>query len=72
MIEQITHPNNLQKALNQVLVNKGSAGLDRMKTNELAKHFSKNKLQLIDSIKTGKYQVQPILGVEIPKGNVKT
>ena len=72
MIEQIVHPYNLQKALSQVLVNKGSAGVDRMKTTELAEHFSKNRLQFIASIKVGEYQVQPILGVEIPKGSGKT
>jgi retron-type reverse transcriptase len=70
--EQVLHPYNLQKALNQVLINKGSAGVDRMKTTELAEHFSKKRLQLIDSIKIGEYQVQPILGLEIPKENGKT
>ena len=33
--------------------------------------FSEKKLQLIEAIKQGNYQVQPILGIEIPKGNGK-
>ena len=39
MIEQVVHPYNLQKALKQVIVNKGSAGIDGKKTTELADYF---------------------------------
>ena len=35
MIGQVVHPYNLQKALEQVIANKGSAGIDGMKTTEL-------------------------------------
>jgi group II intron reverse transcriptase/maturase len=34
--------------------------------------FSEKKDQLITEIKQGDYQIQPILGIEIPKGNGKT
>ncbi len=72
MIEQVVHPYNLQKALRQVIVNKGSAGIDGKKTAELTDYFRENKTSITQSVKEGLYQPQAILGVEIPKGNGKT
>jgi retron-type reverse transcriptase len=72
MIKQVSHPYNLQKAVWQVIANKGSAGIDGMKTNELADYFREHKSSMLQSIKEGKYHAQPILGVEIPKENGKT
>lgn len=72
MITRVVHPFNLQRALEHVIANKGSAGVDGVSIRELRKVFSEKKLQLIEAIKQGNYQVQPILGIEIPKGNGKT
>jgi len=72
MIAQVTHPYNLQKALRQVVVNKGSAGIDGLKTTQLADYFREYKSVLLEEIKNNRYLPQPILGVEIPKGNGKT
>jgi group II intron reverse transcriptase/maturase len=72
MIEQAVHPYNLQKALRQVIVNKGSAGIDGRKTTELTDYFREHKSAILQSIKEGNYKPQAILGVEIPKGNGKT
>lgn len=72
MIEQAVHPYNLQKALRQVIVNKGSAGIDGRKTTELTDYFREHKTAILHSIKEGNYEPQAILGVEIPKGNGKT
>jgi group II intron reverse transcriptase/maturase len=72
MIEQVVHPYNLQKALEHVIANKGSAGVDGISVRELRKVFTEKKDQLITEIKQGNYQIQPILGIEIPKGNGKT
>jgi group II intron reverse transcriptase/maturase len=72
MVEQILHPYNLQRALRQVIVNKGSAGVDSMKVSELTDYFRKEKEMIICSIKDENYSPQAILGVEIPKGNGKT
>ena len=71
MIAQVTHPYNLQKALRQVVVNKGSAGVDGLKTTQLADYFREHKPALLDDIKNDRYLPQPILGVEIPKGGGK-
>ena len=72
MIEQVVHPYTLQKALRQVIVNKGSAGIDGKKTTELADYFREHKTSTIQFIRKEKYTAQAILGVEIPKGNGKT
>ncbi len=72
MIEQAVHPYNLQKALRQVIVNKGSAGIDGRKTTELTDYFREHKSAILQSVKDESYLPQAILGVEIPKGNGKT
>lgn len=72
MIEKVVHPYNLQKAVEQVIFNKGSAGVDGIKTSQLKTLFPQTKPQLLAAIRTGNYQPQAILGVEIPKSNGKT
>ena len=72
MIEQIVNPNNVMRALQQVKQNGGSAGIDRMPVAELYAHITKNRKQMIDSIRTGTYQAQAIKGVTILKANGKT
>lgn len=72
MIEQAVHPYNLQKALRQVIVNKGSAGIDGRKTTELTDYLREHKSAILQSVKDESYLPQAILGVEIPKGNGKT
>ena len=72
MIERAVHPYNLQKAVKQVISNKGSAGVDGIKTSQLKTLFPERKEQLLEAIRQGNYRPQAILGVEIPKGNGKT
>ena len=72
MIAKVIHPYNLQKALHQVVANKGSAGFDGLKTSELTEYFREHKTTLLEEIKENRYSPQAILGVEIPKGNGKT
>ena len=72
MIEQVVHPHTLQKALRQVIVNKGSAGIDGRKTAGFRDYFREHKTSIIQSIREENYTAQTILGVEIPKENGKT
>lgn len=72
MIERVVHPYQLQKALEHVIANKGSAGVDGISVREIRKIFTDKKLQMIEEIRQGHYQAQPILGITIPKGNGKT
>lgn len=64
MIERVLHPHNMQRALKQVIANKGSAGVDRMSVKELTEHVRKSRKHLYTSIKEMEYLPQPILGVE--------
>jgi RNA-directed DNA polymerase len=67
MMEQICEPSNLNKAYKRVKANKGVAGVDGMTVNELYDWIVEHKASLIESLLTGTYQPQRILGVEIPK-----
>lgn len=72
MIEQVLNRRNIMRAYRQVVSNKGSAGVDGMLVKELYDHLTKNRGQIESDIREGKYQPQPIKGVEIPKSNGKT
>ena len=72
LIEQVINHHNMMRALQQVRQNKGSAGVDRMQVSELYDHLTKNRESIEQSLLNGTYLPQPILGVEIPKGNGKT
>ncbi len=72
MIEQILTRNNLLQAMYKVRKNHGSAGVDYMPVTKLPELLSIDKEELTAKVRSGKYLPQPILGVEIPKGNGKT
>jgi RNA-directed DNA polymerase len=72
MIEQILKRKNLLKAVRQVEKNKGSSGVDRMPVSQLSDHLGQTRDSLLTSILSANYVAQPILGVEIPKGEGKT
>lgn len=71
MIEKILQPKNLYKSYHKVVGNKGSAGVDGMSVGKLESYKDKNREKLATSILNRKYVPQPILGVEISKGNGK-
>lgn len=72
MIEQILTRKNLLQAMYKVQKNHGSAGVDYMPVTKLSELMSIDKEVLTGKVRSGKYLPQPILGVEIPKGNGKT
>ena len=69
MIEQILTRKNLLQAMRQVQKNHGSAGVDHMPVTKLSELLSIDKETLTAEVRSGKYLPQPILGVEIPKGD---
>jgi len=69
MIEEILHPSNLMRAYRQTVRNKGSAGVDGMTVDDLYDYLQVHRECLKESIRSGVYLPQPILGVEIPKSN---
>src|SRR4051794_4885939 len=72
MIEQVINRRNMHLAYQQVLANKGSAGVDGMGVSELKQYLSVHREAIVLSIINGHYLPQPILGVTIPKSNGKT
>ncbi len=71
MIAQVTNPKNMHKAYHQVFRNHGSAGIDGMRVTDLLPYVREHRGEVIVALKQGSYQVQPILGVSIPKSNGK-
>ena len=71
MIEQILKRKNLLHAMYKVQKNHGSAGVDHMPVTRLSEFMSIDKEELTSKVRSGKYLPQPILGVEISKGNGK-
>lgn len=69
MIEQVLNRKNLYKAYRQVVLNKGSGGVDGMEVSELFSFLESNRNKIATSILTHKYVPKPIRGVEIPKSN---
>ena len=61
----------MRLACQQVVSNKGSAGVDGMPVEELSAYLEINREQITTALSEGKYLPQPILGVEIPKSNGK-
>jgi len=72
MIEQVVSKKNMRYAYQQVLRNKGSAGVDGMRVSELSLYAATHRDELCAHILLGSYLPQPILGVSIPKSNGKT
>lgn len=68
-LEWILSRGNLVRAYQQVVVNKGAAGVDGMKVEELRSWFYAHPDQLTQSILHGEYHPQPIKRVYIPKDN---
>ena len=71
MIEEVLNPNNIMRALHQVVANNGSAGVDKMSTKELYAYLIKNRDRLTADIRGNKYISQPIRGMKILKRNGK-
>lgn len=67
MLEEILNYRNVQKALKQVVSNKGAGGIDGMQTEGLREYLKANWQLLKQSILDGSYRPQPVRKVEIPK-----
>lgn len=67
LMEQVTERDNLNRAYYRVTANKGAAGIDGMKVDELLKWCHENGKQLKESLITGTYKPSPVRGVKIPK-----
>ena len=69
MIEQVINRKNMHLSYQQVMRNKGSAGVDGMEVKELKHYVKQHREAIATSLINGQYLPQPILGVSIPKSN---
>jgi group II intron reverse transcriptase/maturase len=68
-LERVLSKENMTKALKRVEANKGSHGVDGMKTDELRRFLFDNWTEIKASILQGTYKPKPVRRVEIPKSN---
>jgi RNA-directed DNA polymerase len=71
LINKILRTGNLTDACYEVIRNKGSEGIDKMKVTDLKVYLDKNRITLENQIRNNQYLPQPIRGKEIPKRNGK-
>ena len=69
LIEKILDKDNVRVALEKVITNKGAAGIDGMKVEELRDYMNSNLPSIKQSILERSYQPAPVRRVEIPKPN---
>jgi RNA-directed DNA polymerase len=67
MLEEILDYRNIQKALKQVISNRGAGGIDGMETAELGEWVEAHWIEWKGSILEGSFRPQPVRKVEIPK-----
>ena len=72
MIEQVLRRSNMLQAMYNVQKNHGSAGVDHMPVTKLSELLTIDNEKLTNTVRSGNYLPQPILGVKISKGNGKT
>ena len=68
-LERILSRQNLLLAMNRVISNKGSHGVDGMTVYELKQFLQTNWLQIREDIVSNEYKPMPVRRVEIPKPN---
>ncbi|OTN95704.1 hypothetical protein A5810_000009 [Enterococcus faecium] len=71
LLEQILSNQNMNQAYKRVYRNKGTNGVDGITVEELKSYLREHKEELRSQIRHRKYNPQPTLRVEIPKGNGK-
>ncbi len=67
LMEKVLDDDNIERALKQVVGNKGSPGVDGMTVYELKATLPDRIDSIKESIRAGKYKPQPVKRVEIPK-----
>ncbi|RJP32847.1 MAG: group II intron reverse transcriptase/maturase [Actinobacteria bacterium] len=67
LMEVITSPENMKKALKRVMANAGAPGTDGMTTAELPRYLNQNWERMKGELLAGTYRPQPVRRVGIPK-----
>lgn len=69
LIDKVYGIENLEKAYRAVRANKGAPGIDGETVEAFGQHLEERLNQLHHELKTGTYEPQPVLRVEIPKSD---
>lgn len=69
LLEKMLNDNNTKNAMERVVSNKGTSGIDGMKVEELYSYFDEHGEELKEQIRTRKYKPSPVRRVYIPKEN---
>lgn len=72
LIDKVYRLSTLQAAWQQVLANRGAAGIDRQSIEAFAAHELEYLSELAQDLEQGKYQAQAVRRVDIPKAGGKT
>lgn len=67
LIDKVYRPNTLRSAWQQVLVNRGAAGVDRVSVERFAGQLDRYLGELGRELEAGSYRPLPVRRVEIPK-----
>lgn len=67
MMKEVLRPENLKKALKQVMRNKGAAGVDGMTVENLPEYLKENWSRIRSELLQGMYAPNVVRRVEIPK-----
>ncbi len=67
LMEQVVLRPNMMDAYGQVLRNKGAAGIDGMRVQDLKPYLQENWGRIKQELLTGSYKPRPVRRVEIPK-----
>ncbi len=67
LMDRVCTRSNLNEAYERVKANKGAPGIDGMTVEELGGWLKAHKDELLNSLREGTYQPQPVRGVKIPK-----
>lgn len=67
MMEAVVERENMKAAYGRVMSNKGAAGVDEMPVDTLKAHLDKHWPRIKAELLEGRYEPQPVLGVQIPK-----
>lgn len=71
LMERVLEKKNLVRAYKRVVDNRGSAGVDGVRVEELKDYIRTHWKGIQEALLTGTYQPQPVLRVEIPKPDGK-
>ena len=67
LMEMILERENMNKAMKQVIKNKGAPGVDGMTVKRLKGYYRRHKQQIHQAVLTGTYYPLPVRNKEIPK-----